>query len=740
MFHASAKTAVSRLLATGLPRLPLPGRRRAGLLLVALLPAAAWAQNSHAPQTPALIVLTIAMAALIGWKVTRRHKRAAASAGRSAAVRPFRQDAAYNQALFKESHIAMVVMDPVTNRFIDCNKAALRIYRFDRREQLLGLTPLDLSVPVQPDGTPSSTAAAAHIAAALEKGSHVFAWRHAWSNRESWDTEVHLMALEHKGRKLLQFSLEDITDRKRQYAELCRYRTVFRHAGWGMAIVDEATHRITHVNPAYAQMHGYGEEELIDRSLDQMYPPAAGSAALEHLRRAHERGFDAFESAGLRKDGRSFPCAVGITVYRDDQGSALFSAYTCEDLSERQRVEREKADAEAANRAKSDFLANMSHEIRTPLNAILGMARLIRRDGLTADQTRKLATLEEAGRHLLAIINAILDLSKIEAGKVRLEEAPIDLSALLRSIGAMVADRVQHKGLAFHIHDQTSAAALLGDLTRLQQALLNYVTNAIKFTEAGSVTVRVAPVEEGPDSVLLRFAVSDTGIGLSPEAIARLFHAFEQADNSTTRQYGGTGLGLVITKKIAKLMGGETGVESTVGVGSTFWFTARLNKRIGATAAVEPGAAESAEAFLRRNFRDLPVLLVEDESINREILTLMLQDVGFIVDSAVNGVEAIQAAQQRRYALIMMDVQMPLLDGLEATRQIRRLPGYDAAPIIAVTANAFAEDRERCTAAGMNDFVPKPVSPDQLYQTVAHWLSRRTGDPGPLPSYASGGW
>ncbi len=386
-----------------------------------------------------------------------------------------------------------------------------------------------------------------------------------------------------------------------------------------------------------------------------------------------------------------------------------------------------KTEADAANRAKSNFLSNMSHEIRTPMSGIVGTVSILRREGVTPRQAVRLDTIDSSAKHLLAVINNILDLSKIEAGKVVMEEAPVDISALMANVASVLGERAGAKQIHLLIEAGPLPPSLLGDPTRLQQALLNYAANAIKFTEKGTVTLRARKLEESAEEIVVRFEVEDTGIGISPAAMCRLFSAFEQADNSITRKYGGTGLGLVITRRLAELMGGVAGAESTSGVGSIFWFTATLKKMNERRQLVAPERepAIDAETLVLQRHHGKRILVVDDEPINREVARFHLELVDLHVDTATDGAQAVSMAQERNYAAIFMDMQMPVINGLEATRQIRELPGYRQTPIIAMTANAFAEDKQRCFEAGMSDFLVKPFDPDTLFATLLRSLGRR---------------
>jgi len=400
-----------------------------------------------------------------------------------------------------------------------------------------------------------------------------------------------------------------------------------------------------------------------------------------------------------------------------------------EDITELKRAEKRLTElnsdlalqvqvASKASLAKSEFLANMSHEIRTPLSAISGMSKLIAREPLSETQADRMGKLESAVKHLSFTINDILDLSKIEANSLVLEEAPVDVQALVDNIVGMTQDNVRAKGLALQVEVGAIPARLMGDPTRLGQALLNYVGNAVKFTDSGLVTLRVQTLDETAESALIRFEVQDTGLGIAPDKLPGLFKPFVQADSTTTRKYGGTGLGLAIVKRLSQAMGGDAGVQSTPGQGSTFWFSAVLNKSLEASNDAVLVRETQALEILNRDHAGLRVLLVDDDEFNREIGKILLEDCGLVVDEARDGQEAVDMAAAHPYALILMDMQMPRMDGLDATRAIRRLPADPPVPIIAMTANAFAEDEQRCLEAGMNDFVTKPVDPLKLYAAV----------------------
>lgn len=389
--------------------------------------------------------------------------------------------------------------------------------------------------------------------------------------------------------------------------------------------------------------------------------------------------------------------------------------------------------AEAASRAKSSFLANMSHELRTPMNGIIGLTGLALRHTEDPRLRDQLAKIDKSSHLLLAVVNDILDISKIEAGHLQLEQVRFRFGEILENLISMIGQRAAEKGvrLLVDLPAGLPARVVMGDPVRFNQILLNLLGNAIKFTAQGSITLRARQTASRADQLQLRWEVQDSGIGISPENQQRLFTAFEQADGSTTRKYGGTGLGLAISKRLVEMMGGEIGVESREGEGSTFWFSLWFDTvDAPVDAAVLPAptfaSVRSADERLCDAHAGSRVLLVEDEPINQEVSRGLLEDCGLVVEVANDGLEAVALARQKVYAAILMDMQMPHLNGIDATRQIRSDSLNRATPILAMTANAFEEDRRACLAAGMNDHIAKPINPQQLYETLLTWMSPKS--------------
>lgn len=539
------------------------------------------------------------------------------------------------------------------------------------------------------------------------------------------------------------------------------YRTIVSQAGEGIIVIDPDSLGFLEFNEAACATLGYDRETFAGMSLMDLQSEFSREEAVARCHEILAKGGGEFEIAHRHRDGslrdmqvsnrpvsingRSYLAAVwrDITERKQQERTQAESRQALETRVQQrtaeleavnERLTRAKEAAEAANAAKSTFLANMSHEIRTPLNAIIGLTHLLRKRSAEPEQRVQLDKIGSAARHLLGVINDILDVSKIEAGKLVLEETDFDLCHVINDVLDLVAERARTKGLRLLCEvDPDLPAVLRGDGLRLGQILLNLVTNAVKFTDSGTVAVAVTRGATDADGLRVRFAVKDTGIGMSAEQCARLFQPFEQADSSTTRRFGGTGLGLAISRRLVELMHGSLSVESTLGQGACFRFEVLLKRRgaLPHTQDALPGTSAQAtlpdpvESLLARLRQRGParILLVEDNPINQEVARALLEDAGLIIDVAHDGHQAVEMNASGRYAMILMDLQMPVMDGLEATQHIRADPRFASTPpIVAMTASAFDEDRQRCLAIGMNDHVAKPIDPLRLYEAVLRWL------------------
>lgn len=505
---------------------------------------------------------------------------------------------------------------------------------------------------------------------------------------------------------------------------------------------------ISSFNQAAVTTFGYPAHEVIGKNVSVLMPePHRGQHDTYLKNFAEGKGGETIgklrEATAVRKDGVHFPIELMCNVSECEDETVITASIR--DITERKAQEAQiseyqnqledkvrertaelmlaKEAAEQASVAKSTFLANMSHELRTPLTGIIGMADLMARDDIPAKSAARLTKLKGAADHLLQVVNDVLDISRIESGKFRINEATVRVESILKNVESIVGDKAVAKGLALSSTCDGIPKNLLGDPTLLQQALLNYAANAVKFTEKGSVVISAYLQKQDETHAWVRFEVTDTGPGIAEEDLSRLFTSFEQVDNSMTRHFGGTGLGLAITRNLAKLMGGETGVHSVPGKGSTFWFSVRL--KLDVTGNVPMEDAVHVREVISQRHAGCRVLVADDVTLNLEVTRAMLEQASLEVDVAIDGKEAFKLASDRSYDVILMDLHMPGMDGFEATRLIRQFAESKNIPIIAVTANALAEQHARCYDAGMNDVVLKPVDMESLLTVVLKWLSMR---------------
>jgi PAS domain S-box-containing protein len=521
-----------------------------------------------------------------------------------------------------------------------------------------------------------------------------------------------------------------------------RYRRLSDASFEGIFIQDRD--RILDFNPAFAEMFGYSPEELKAIRVSDLFDPQ-WRERLRKLLPAHPE--ESTEILSIRKSGERFPALLrGRTVTHGEEPVLIIAIL---DITERKRIEEESVlardSALEAARLKSEFMTNMSHEIRTPLNAVIGMTDLLFDTDLTFEQRECAETIRHAGEALLSLVNDILDFSKIEAGKMQPERVPFNLSQAVESASDLLAVRAKSKGIDLSVSFSEAVPRIVyGDPDRLRQALLNLIGNAVKFTDEGGVAVRVVKERETESRIWLRFVIQDTGIGIAPDGQRSLFQPFYQADGSLTRRYGGTGLGLAISKQLIELMGGEIGMESEAGSGSTFWFALPMEAGVETEesaplpaptpdqdeeipAASPPAGPASASEGVSSPAPAAPtrrILVAEDNEFNRKVTLSLLQKIGYGADAVSDGQEALDALAERAYDLVLMDCQMPVTDGYEASRKIReRENGNRKVIIVALTANVLEGDVERCFAAGMDDYLAKPVRMAALKSLLARWLS-----------------
>lgn len=684
------------------------------------------------------VSLTIATVILVGILSTRQ-ARLSERAKERGELATLRHSEEKYRGMFQASDDAMMLFDE--DGFFDCNNATLRLFGFDTRASFLGIHPRDISPPHQPGGMDSLSLADQRIAEAVRLGSNRFEWIHRRLDGREFPAEVLLNAFDLGGKTVVQAVVRDITER-RQTED--RYRLLAEGASDVIWTADLGL-KWDYLSPAVERLTGYTVQEAMERPLSEILTPASVLVAENAIRKALESPNDAprplvLELEFNRKDGSTVWVEVNSTLLLAEDGTPVRWVGVSRDITARREFEAQLASArrvaEAADRSKSEFLANMSHEIRTPLTAILGFADLLREecdsDRLSSTAVDAVATIASNGQHLLDLINDILDLSKIEAGRTNLERNPCSPYQVVADVTALMSVRAQAKGLELKAEFVGPIPeTVYTDATRLRQILVNLVGNAIKFTENGAVRVITSLVDDDANPCL-RIDVSDTGCGVAEGDESRLFLPFTQADSSTSRRFGGTGLGLAISRKLAHLLGGDIALFSRLGQGSTFRLTLETGPIKGVTLrdyrtkSATSQSLQSPRTTRGRIRLQGRVLLVEDGPDNQRLISRILERAGGQVAIAENGRRACEVAlaalaEGAPYDLLLMDMQMPIMDGYQATRVLREA-GYRGT-IIALTANAMVGDERKCLEAGCDAYLTKPIHHDTFLPCVAAHLT-----------------
>ena len=593
---------------------------------------------------------------------------------------------------------------------LDCNLEAIKLYGLNSKQEYLERC-WELSPKHQPDGQLSTEILHKKLNEAFEKGYARFELIRQKLNGEPIPVEITLVRVQQNKHRIVVGYSRDLRELKQKQAALDQQRLLLLNVINSspicfMVLVDGNVK----FSSTFTQ-HFLGldiEDSFIDCFVDQIQ----GAGLLAEVKKDIRIEWKPVTIQSKEHGVKEMLANLFLTDYYGEQGVIVWLV----DITELKKIEADlrnaKETAEHLGRVKDEFIANMSHELRTPMNAVLGIIYLLYHTNLSEEQTSYVGTMEESAKSLLQIINEILDFSHFESGKVFVKSEDFDLRQTLASMLHTFQKAANAKKLLLsHSIDDNVPDWVTGDSARLQQILMILTDNAIKFTTQGSVRVQVQWESSGNDKVVLQFAVQDTGVGIKAEDQERIFRAFSQADTSGTRKYGGIGLGLTVAKSLVEMMGGRIWCESEVQQGSTFFFTV----------AFDLPKEDNETIIFSATLQRLPILLVEDNKINQIVATKMLQEKGFHVDVAPNGLKAVEMVRQKKYALVLMDIQMPEMDGIQATREIRSDAKYKSLPIVALTANAMEDDRQRCLDAGMNDHLAKPIDPGLLYQAILKW-------------------
>ncbi|MCK9372199.1 MAG: PAS domain S-box protein [Sulfuricurvum sp.] len=626
--------------------------------------------------------------------------------------------------IFNKSSDGIVIHD-LNGNFLEVNTVLCERLGYSR-EEFLGKDLTLIDTPKGREKIPSTIRM-------LEENGHVmFEGEHCRKDGTTIPVEIHATLIEYQHQPSILSVVRDITERKqneqalRDAEEL--YHTLFDLSPVGILLLDPETGRAVEFNQISHEALGYSAEEFARLSIHNYEVHESPEDIEAHIATLKNGQFELFETQHRMKNGEIRDVTVSVKMIEIKGKGYLFSVY--HDITSIKEYELElkaaKKSAESANRAKSDFLANMSHEIRTPMNAILGMLQLTHTLKLPQEGERYLEKIEKSSRLLLEIINDILDISKIEANQLTIAEISFNINELIEQGANLFAPKADEKGLNLIVRIAPQIPTqLIGDSLRISQILNNLLSNALKFTESGEVDLFVSAEKISANSVTLRFAVRDTGIGIAPKDHSKLFTMFSQADESITRKYGGTGLGLSISRRLAELMGGKLEFSSEEGVGSTFTFTADFAiADLGTENLKSRGSLrENKDDFIviSSPIRGASVLLVEDNEINIQVEGDFLRKMGIEVTTVTDGLQAVELLEKRRFDGILMDYQMPVMNGIEATKIIRRRK--DDTPIIAMTAAAMQNDKEACLEAGMDDYLPKPIDIVTMAHVLTRWIS-----------------
>jgi len=649
-----------------------------------------------------------------------------------------------SQLILDSNPLAVTVLDDKMN-FIDCNGAALQLFEISDSRELLNNFFL-FSEPIQPNGMFAGNLAREYVRQALETGEFTAQWMHKTKSGAPIPCELILKRIDYDDTYIIITYVRDLRAEVEAQAAVRevteRNKLMIDATPIGFVFFDDEFN-VVDCNQAALSLFGVANIQSFIDLFFKLSPEYQNDGILSsdgyktNMQKAFNDGRLIFEWDHLTASGENLP--VEVTFVRVEYNRSYRIAGYFRDLREyramlkemqlaEQKLREAKELAEESTKIKSEFLANMSHEIRTPMNGILGITGLAMKNEKSEEQKEYLTKIDQSARSLLRILNDILDFSKIEAGKLAIEKTEFRIDSVLNEIHNILAFSISQKGieLIINISDKINFN-IVGDSLRLQQVILNITSNAIKFTHEGYVTVSVEVIETHENIAELLFAIKDTGIGMTKEQCSKVFGAFDQADSSTTRKYGGTGLGLAISKSLIELMDGHIWVESEPNVGTTFFFTAKFEFK---EARGQRELSDIDEDYQGGDVYVIPeelsgarLLIVEDNEINQLIASEYLKEAGFTYDIANNGVEAVKMIELNDYRLILMDIQMPEMDGLTATSIIRANSKFENIPIIAMTANAMQGDRERSLSAGMDDHITKPFIPKLMLDTICYWLS-----------------